>query len=100
MGESGDRSMQLVYLVGVLILVASAFAVRRIPIRESLKMAIAWVLRDPRMTSALIGASRPGQIEDCVGALKNLDFSAEELAEIDHYAEEGNVNLWAASSKG
>ncbi|OCC04192.1 L-glyceraldehyde 3-phosphate reductase [Labrys sp. WJW] len=64
------------------------------------QMAIAWVLRDSRMTSALIGASRPGQIEDCVGALRNLDFSAEELAEIDHYAEEGNVNLWAASSKG
>ena len=44
MGESGDRSMQLVYLVGVLILVASAFGVRRMPIRQTLKMAIAWVL--------------------------------------------------------
>ena len=47
------------------------------------QMALAWVLRDPRMTSALIGASRPEQVKDAVGALENLSFSAEELAEIE-----------------
>lgn len=50
------------------------------------QMAIAYVLRDPRMTSALVGASRPEQIVDSVGALKNLSFSAEELAQIDELA--------------
>ena len=62
------------------------------------QMAIAWVLRNPRMTSALIGASRPEQVEDCVGALANLRFSSEELAEIDQYAVDSNVNLWSKSS--
>ena len=47
------------------------------------QLALAWVLRHPGMTSALIGASRTGQIEDAVGALKTLDFSSAELAEID-----------------
>ena len=51
-----------------------------------------------RVTSALIGASRPEQVEDCVGALKNLDFSDAELAEIDNYAREADINLWAASA--
>jgi L-glyceraldehyde 3-phosphate reductase len=63
------------------------------------QMAIAWVLRNGRVTSALIGASRPEQVEDSVGALKNRDFSTEELAEIDRYAHEANVNLWAASAE-
>jgi L-glyceraldehyde 3-phosphate reductase len=63
------------------------------------QMAIAWILRDPRMTSALIGASRPEQIEDCVTALKNPTFDAAELAEIDGFAQESKVNLWATSSK-
>ncbi len=63
------------------------------------QMAIAWVLRKGRVTSALIGASRPEQVEDCVGALANPDFSAEELAEIDRYAREGDVNIWAASAE-
>ena len=63
------------------------------------QMALAWVLRGGRVTSALIGASRPSQIEDCVGALKNLEFSAGELAEIDRYATEANVNLWAKSAE-
>ena len=62
------------------------------------QMAIAWVLRDPRMTTALIGASRPEQIEDCVGALTNLHFDNKELLELDRYAVESNVNLWSASS--
>jgi L-glyceraldehyde 3-phosphate reductase len=53
------------------------------------QMALAWVLRDPRMTSALIGASRPEQIADAVGALANLSFSKEELAEIEPLAADG-----------
>jgi L-glyceraldehyde 3-phosphate reductase len=63
------------------------------------QMAIAWVLRDGGITSALIGASRPSQIEDCVGAVANLDFTADELAEIDRHADEENINLWARSSE-
>jgi L-glyceraldehyde 3-phosphate reductase len=47
------------------------------------QMSLAWVLRHPGMTSALIGASKPEQVLDCIGALKNLDFSDEELAAID-----------------
>lgn len=62
------------------------------------QMAIAWVLRDPRMTTALIGASRPEQVEDCVGALANLHFENKELLELDQYAVDSNVNLWSASS--
>jgi len=58
------------------------------------QMAIAWVLRKGRVTSALIGASKPEQIIDCVGALENLEFSAEELKEIDTYAKEGGINIW------
>jgi L-glyceraldehyde 3-phosphate reductase len=63
------------------------------------QMALAWVLRDPRVTTALVGASRWSQIEDSLGALDNLDFTDEELAEIDKYAVEGGVNLWASSSE-
>ncbi len=63
------------------------------------QMAIAWVLRGGRVTTALIGASRPEQVRDSVGALTNPDFSDEELAEIDRYAREGNINLWAASAE-
>jgi L-glyceraldehyde 3-phosphate reductase len=63
------------------------------------QMALAWVLRKGRVTSALIGASRPSQVEDCVGALKNLEFSDSELAEIDSYAQEADINLWAKSAE-
>jgi L-glyceraldehyde 3-phosphate reductase len=63
------------------------------------QMAIAWVLRGGRVTSALIGASRVSQVEDCVGALANLDFTDAELAEIDSYAREADINLWAASAE-
>ncbi|MHA6687901.1 L-glyceraldehyde 3-phosphate reductase [Mesorhizobium sp. A556] len=63
------------------------------------QMALAWVLRKGRVTSALIGASRPEQVEDCVGALKNLDFSDADLAEIDTYAHDSGINLWAASAE-
>jgi L-glyceraldehyde 3-phosphate reductase len=62
------------------------------------QMALAWVLRDPRVTSTLIGASSPEQIRENVAALAQLDFSAEELAEIDRHAVEGGVNLWEKPS--
>ena len=62
------------------------------------QMATAWVLRDPRVTSALIGASRPEQVTELVGALQNLHFSAEELAAIDQHAVEGGINLWQRPS--
>jgi L-glyceraldehyde 3-phosphate reductase len=62
------------------------------------QMAIAWVLRDKRMTSALFGASRPDQIREVVGALSNTTFSEEELKEIDVYAEDADINIWAKSS--
>jgi L-glyceraldehyde 3-phosphate reductase len=62
------------------------------------QMATAWVLRDTRVTSALIGASKPAQIVDLVGAMKNLSFSAGELAAIDQYAVDGGINLWKRPS--
>ncbi len=64
------------------------------------QLAIAWALRDARVTSALLGASSVAQLEQNVAALQRLDFAADELAEIDRYAQEGDVNLWAASSSG
>jgi L-glyceraldehyde 3-phosphate reductase len=63
------------------------------------QMALAWVLRNEAVTSALIGASSPAQVTDCVGALGNLAFSDTELAEIDRRAPDLNVNIWAASSE-
>ena len=63
------------------------------------QMAIAWVLRGGRVTSALIGASKPQQIMDCVAALEKQDFTKAELAEIDKYAREADINLWAASAE-
>jgi L-glyceraldehyde 3-phosphate reductase len=63
------------------------------------QMAVAWTLRDPRVTSALIGASSVEQLEANVAALDNLEFTGEELAEIDRYATESDINLWAASSR-
>ena len=60
-------------------------------------MALAWVLRDPRVTSALIGASSTAQIEDCVRAVEAPPFSPEELAEIDRYATDAGVDLWSRS---
>jgi L-glyceraldehyde 3-phosphate reductase len=62
------------------------------------QMAIAWTLRDPRVTSALVGASSVRQLEDSVGAVAGLGFSDEELEAIDRHAVEAGVNLWAASS--
>jgi L-glyceraldehyde 3-phosphate reductase len=62
------------------------------------QLALVWALRDPRMTSLVIGASSIGQLEANVGALDNMDLSTDELAEIDRYATEAGINLWAASS--
>jgi L-glyceraldehyde 3-phosphate reductase len=59
------------------------------------QMAIAWVLRDPRVTSALIGSSSISQLENCVSALHNRVFSSQELSEIDKYAREAGINIWA-----
>ena len=59
------------------------------------QMAIAWALRDPRVTSALIGASSPNQIEESVAALENREFSREELDEIDRFAVDADINIWA-----
>ncbi|MEP4770856.1 MAG: L-glyceraldehyde 3-phosphate reductase [Roseibium sp.] len=63
------------------------------------QMALAWVLRKGRVTTALIGASRPEQVEDCVGAIGNLDFSDAELREIEETTREADINLWAASAE-
>ena len=62
------------------------------------QMAIAWTLRDSRVTSALAGASRVEQLEANVAALERLDFTDDELAEIDRHATESGINLWATSS--
>jgi L-glyceraldehyde 3-phosphate reductase len=62
------------------------------------QLAIAWTLRDPRVTSALIGARTVAQLEDSLGALRGLEFSDEELEEIDRHAVEAGINLWKASS--
>jgi L-glyceraldehyde 3-phosphate reductase len=58
------------------------------------QMAIAWALRDPRVTSVLIGASSVAQLEQNVEALDHLDFSADELTNIDRYAVESDIDLW------
>jgi L-glyceraldehyde 3-phosphate reductase len=63
------------------------------------QMALAWILRDPRVTSALVGASSPEQLTENVAALSNLRFTTEELARIDKDAVEGGINLWAQSSE-
>jgi len=62
------------------------------------QMALAWTIRDPRVASALVGASSVEQLEDSLGALEHLAFEAAELAEIDRFAVEGGVNLWTRSS--
>lgn len=63
------------------------------------QMAIAWVLRDGGITTALIGASKPSQVVDCAGAIGNLEFTADELTLIDEYADEEQINLWAQSAE-
>lgn len=63
------------------------------------QMALAWVLRNGGITTALIGASKPEQVVDCAGAIGNLEFTAAELAQIDAIAEEPDINLWARSAE-
>jgi L-glyceraldehyde 3-phosphate reductase len=62
------------------------------------QMAIAWVLRDRRVTSALIGARTVAQLDDSLDALKNLAFTTDELAEIDQFAQDGGIDLWRETS--
>jgi L-glyceraldehyde 3-phosphate reductase len=63
------------------------------------QLALAWTLRDPRVTSALVGASSAGQLEQNVAALQRLDFDDSELAEIERYAEDAGINIWEPSSE-
>ncbi|MEM7567990.1 MAG: aldo/keto reductase, partial [Pseudomonadota bacterium] len=62
------------------------------------QMAIAWTLRDPRVTSALIGARNVAQLDDSLDAVKKLDFSPEELSEIDRLSTDGGTDLWRRSA--
>jgi L-glyceraldehyde 3-phosphate reductase len=64
------------------------------------QMAIAWVLRDQRVTSALIGARNVEQLDDSLDALKQLHFTDDELSEIDRYAQDGSVDLWKDARVG
>jgi L-glyceraldehyde 3-phosphate reductase len=64
------------------------------------QMAIAWTLRDPRVTSSLVGARNVAQLDDTLGALDRLEFTDDELAEIDRHAVDAGINLWKASSDG
>jgi L-glyceraldehyde 3-phosphate reductase len=64
------------------------------------QMAIAWVLRDERITSALIGARNVEQLDNSLDALKHLQFSDAELKEIDRYAQEGSIDLWKEAREG
>ena len=63
------------------------------------QMAVAWTLRDPRVTTTLVGASSAAQLRETVGALQNLDFTAAEIAEIDAFAQEGGIDLWRQQSR-
>ena len=63
------------------------------------QMALAWTLRDPRVTSALVGVSTVAQLEANVAAIEHLDFTSEELEEIERYATDSGINIWAASSE-
>jgi len=63
------------------------------------RMALSWALRDPRVTSVLIGASSVKQLDDSLGALERLDFTEDELARIDKHAVDAGINLWAASGE-
>ncbi len=63
------------------------------------QMAIAWLLKNSRVASVLMGASSPAQVEENIASLEHLGFTEEELAEIEPYAQEGSLNLWAKSSE-
>jgi L-glyceraldehyde 3-phosphate reductase len=61
-------------------------------------MAVAWTLRDDRVTTTLLGASSVAQLEETVQAVRGLQFTDAELVEIDEFAIDGDINLWAAQS--
>jgi L-glyceraldehyde 3-phosphate reductase len=63
------------------------------------QMALSWALRDPRVTSVLVGASSVAQLDDNLGALEHLDFTDDELARIDQHAVDAGINLWAGSAE-
>jgi len=63
------------------------------------QMSLAWVLREERITTPLIGASSSKQVEDCAGVVKNLDFTKSELSAIDNLSGDIGINLWANSSE-
>ncbi|MEA2160562.1 MAG: L-glyceraldehyde 3-phosphate reductase, partial [Solirubrobacteraceae bacterium] len=63
------------------------------------QLALAWTLRDPRITSTLIGASSVRQLEQNVASLERLDFDDAELSEIDRHAQDAGINLWEPSSQ-
>ncbi|WP_370658533.1 L-glyceraldehyde 3-phosphate reductase [Kocuria sp. CCUG 69068] len=63
------------------------------------QMAVAWVLKDPRISSVLVGASRPEQLDDTVQGLQGADFTTEELSRIEEHALDGGLNLWTVSSE-
>jgi L-glyceraldehyde 3-phosphate reductase len=63
-------------------------------------MAIAWVLRDPRVTSALVGARSIAQLDNSLDALNHLEFTNAELGEIDRYAQDGAIDLWKSAREG
>jgi len=94
-GESFERTM---LSPGNLARVRALNEIARRRGQSLAQMALAWVLRDPRVTTTLVGASSPEQIRENVAALGNLAFSSDELAEIDRYAVEGGVNLWEKPS--
>ena len=62
------------------------------------QLALAWVLRDPAVASTLVGASSVEQLDENLGALDNLEFTADELSEIDEYASDSGIDLWRESS--
>jgi L-glyceraldehyde 3-phosphate reductase len=62
------------------------------------QLALAWVLREPTVASTLVGASSVAQLDENLGALANLDFTADELREIDQYASDSGIDLWRESS--
>jgi len=95
----GGDSMQAGHLnPGNIARVRALNGIARVRGQTLAQMATAWVLRDPRVTTALIGASKAAQIVDLAGAVKKLEFSADELAAIEPHAVESGINLWQKPS--
>jgi len=96
--RSGSLSPRLL-TPGIIERIRSLDAIARRRGQTLAQMAIAWTLRDPRVTSALIGARNVAQLDDSLDAAKTLGFAPEELEEIERHASEGGVDLWRASSQ-